>query len=107
MQLTTPQLTEDPIELGWWVEVITEMPLCTYYFGDFDSQEKAEWAKGFYVDELAKDGAEGISTQLKHCQAQDLTNFEDESRSSSVIILPPTIKWRSRSQPDGVRYRYG
>ncbi len=98
MELTTPRLTDEDLELGWWVEVITENPLCTYYFGDFESREKAEWATGFYVKDLEKDGAEGISTQLKHCQVEELTNFEDELRSSSVMILPPTIKWRSRYQ---------
>lgn len=103
MKLKSPISVEETNEFGWWIEIITHHPVCTYYFGDYDTKEKAEWASGFYVEDLKKDGAEEISTEIKYVKAGELTDLEDEWRAGSVVILPPTLKWRSRTHRMGTR----
>jgi len=85
-------------EVGWWVEIITQSPFCTYYFGAFDTLDRAEIAKSCYVEALEQDGACGISTRVQQGSPTNISHFEDEGRESSVVIIPPTIKWRFGSQ---------
>jgi hypothetical protein len=55
-------------QLGWWVEINTSVPLCTYYFGPFDSQTEARDSRAGYVDDLNQEGARDIVALIKHCQ---------------------------------------
>lgn len=60
-------------QLSWWVEINTSVPLCTYYFGPFDSQAEARDSRTGYVDDLCKEGARGIVALIKHCHPEKLT----------------------------------
>lgn len=71
-------LTEERIDFGWWIEVVTALPGCTYYFGPFASTQEAQLAKVGYIEDLRQEGAKEITLQLKQCQPQNLTIFEDE-----------------------------
>ena len=44
---------------AWWIEIKTNQPACTYYFGPFDSELEAMAAKGGRV--VRPPGA------MKHC----------------------------------------
>ncbi len=68
---------EDSIELGWWVEIITAFPYCTYYFGPFATQQEADAAQLGYTEDLKQEGAYGISIQIKRCQPKELTTCRD------------------------------
>jgi hypothetical protein len=59
--------------LSWWIEINTSVPLCTYYFGPFDSQAEARDSRTGYVDDLYQEGARDIVTLIKHCQPNKLT----------------------------------
>ena len=59
--------------LAWWVEVTTETPACTYYFGPFLSSKAAATAKGGYVEDLEQEGAQGIKVMLKRFKPTRLT----------------------------------
>lgn len=59
--------------LSWWVEINTAVPLCTYYFGPFDSQAEARDSRTGYVDDLCLEGARDIVALIKHCQPKNLT----------------------------------
>jgi hypothetical protein len=61
--------------LAWWVEVITNQPHCTYYFGPFLSAQEAEQAKGGYIEDLEKESAHGIVANVKRCKPQKLTVY--------------------------------
>jgi len=63
--------------LAFWVEIVTETPRCTYYFGPFVSTQEAEQAKGGYVEDLENEGAQGISVTVKRCKPTNLTIFDD------------------------------
>lgn len=60
-------------ELSWWVEINTSVPLCTYYFGPFDTQEEARNSRTDYVNDLYQEGARDIVALVKHCQPNRLT----------------------------------
>jgi hypothetical protein len=62
---------------AWWVEIITEHPSCTYYFGPFLSHREAQDAEAGYEEDLRQEGAQHISVQIKRCQPVELTLSED------------------------------
>jgi hypothetical protein len=63
-------------ELGWWLEISTQNPPCTLFFGPYDSDTEAESLQPGYVEDLSQEGAEGIASQVKWCQPQQLTVLE-------------------------------
>ena len=36
----------------WWVEIVTDLPRCTYYFGPFDTDKEASSNIPGYVEDL-------------------------------------------------------
>ncbi len=69
---------EDRSELGWWIEIVTAVPCCTYYFGPFASQQEADAAQVGYSEDLRQEGAYGITIQIKRCQPRELTTCRDD-----------------------------
>jgi hypothetical protein len=59
--------------LSWWVEINTSVPLCTYYFGPFDSQAEARDSRTGYVDDLYHEGVRDVIALVKRCQPRRLT----------------------------------
>lgn len=62
---------------AWWVEIVTENPRCTYYFGPFIRRNDAESATVGYVEDLEVEGAQKINVVVKRCKPNNLTVFED------------------------------
>jgi hypothetical protein len=62
---------------AWWVEIITENPRCTYYFGPFASSKEAEVAKAGYVEDLEQEGAQGLRLTIKRCKPDNLTIYDE------------------------------
>ncbi len=58
---------------AWWVEITTERPACTYYFGPFATAVEADAAKGGYVEDLEGESAQGIQVTIKRCKPTQLT----------------------------------
>ncbi|UBF28038.1 DUF1816 domain-containing protein [Kovacikia minuta CCNUW1] len=65
------------VGLAWWVEVKTETPRCTYYFGPFPKANLAEISKAGYVADLEQEGAQGIAVSVKRCKPAKLTVSDD------------------------------
>ncbi len=63
--------------LAWWVEIATQTPRCTYYFGPFLSCADAKKAIKGYVDDLEQEGAQGIAINVKRCKPNVLTIGDD------------------------------
>lgn len=63
--------------LAWWVEVSTQNPRCTYYFGPFLNGAEAQAASQGYVEDLETEGAQGITVNVKKCKPENLTIAED------------------------------
>lgn len=63
----------------WWVKVETQVPICTYYFGPFDSIQEAESCHGDYIQDLREEGAQGISYIIEQACPRQLTIVGDEA----------------------------
>lgn len=74
------------VGLAWWVEVKTETPHCTYYFGPFGGAKAAEASKAGYVADLEQEGAQGISVSVKRCKPVKLTVSDDLGEQGSQGI---------------------
>lgn len=77
--------------LAWWVEIITEAPKCTYYFGPFATAKEAQAAQSGYIQDLEQEGAKGIRVEVKRCKPQDLTVHDelDEEVRAKKRMSPP------------------
>jgi hypothetical protein len=62
---------------AWWVEIVTQNPRCTYYFGPFLSVKEANAAKAGYLEDLEQEGAQGIAVAVKRCKPKNLTVADD------------------------------
>ena len=62
----------------WWVEIITNFPRCTYYFGPFDSDKEALTHTPGYIEDLESEGSQRVSIIIKRCQPSELTICEGE-----------------------------
>jgi hypothetical protein len=62
-------------KFGWacWLEITTEQPACTYYFGPFLRSHEAIAAKAGFIEDLLSEGAEIKSVVIKRCRPQNLT----------------------------------
>lgn len=65
-----------PSSLQWWLKVATESPICTYYFGPFDSVQEAELSQSDYLRDLTEEGAKITSIKVEQGQPSQLTIFE-------------------------------
>jgi len=62
----------------WWVKIETQTPRCTYYFGPFDNAKEAQQTKPGFVEDLEKEGAEGIMVLVSQFDPQTLTICEED-----------------------------
>lgn len=63
--------------LAWWVEITTQNPRCTYYFGPFLNAANAKAAIKGYVEDLEHEGAQGFAINVKRCKPDSLTIADD------------------------------
>jgi hypothetical protein len=84
----------ESLGLAWWVEVVTDNPACTYYFGPFGSSQEAEAEKPGYVQDLEQEGAQGFQIRVKRCKPTQLTIFEEGS-ASQVRRVPVAVSGQS------------
>jgi len=67
----------EKMEKDWWLEIVTEKPNCTYYFGPFVSQRAAQFASCGYLKDLEQERPQMITLTIKQCQPEKLTIFEE------------------------------
>jgi Domain of unknown function (DUF1816) len=68
---------------AWWVEITTERPHCTYYFGPFTSAVEADAAKIGYVEDLESESAQGIQVTIKRCKPAQMTiDYDDDAQAA-------------------------
>ncbi|WP_051352915.1 DUF1816 domain-containing protein [Picosynechococcus sp. NKBG15041c] len=61
----------------WWVRIQTLDPLCTYYFGPFDTKIEALMAQFGYIEDLETENAQGIQVVIDQFSPKELTICED------------------------------
>ena len=74
--------------LAFWVEVVTDTPRCTYYFGPFLSEKEATDAKDGYIEDLESEGAQGITVKVKRCKPSNLTIFDEQGEGFEFSPMP-------------------
>lgn len=74
--------------LAFWVEIITEDPNCTYYFGPFLSAQEGHVAKAGYLEDLESEGANTRTVSVKRCKPSRLTLAEDLEKNPDWGIVP-------------------
>jgi Domain of unknown function (DUF1816) len=63
---------------AWWIEIFTEQPKCTYYFGPFAGAGEAEVASKGFIEDLECEFAQDIKTKIdRYCQPDLLTIEHD------------------------------
>jgi hypothetical protein len=70
---------------AWWIEVVTDAPRCTYYFGPFSSQDEAKEETPGYLEDLTIEGAQGIRSEIKRCKPGQLTIDEEALGSRNRV----------------------
>lgn len=78
----------DILGLAYWVEISTDLPKCTYYFGPFLSKEEAQQEEGGYLDDLKEEGAIGISVAIKQVKPSQLTVFDEADDAANFKKIP-------------------
>lgn len=73
---------------AFWVEVKTETPACTYYFGPFPNAQEAESARPGYIEDLVEEGAQGIETKISQMQPEELTIEHSSGESIDHEVRP-------------------
>jgi hypothetical protein len=58
---------------AWWVEITTDRPHCTYYFGPFATAVEADEAKAGYIEDLESESAQGMQVAIKRCKPVQMT----------------------------------
>jgi Domain of unknown function (DUF1816) len=80
--------------LAYWVEIVTDYPRCTYYFGPFLSYKEAQKAHGGYVEDLQQENAQGISVTIERTKPANLTIFDEkeelQQKFKRVVTLSGT-----------------
>ncbi len=77
--------------LAWWVEIKTEQPQCTYYFGPFATSNEAESARPGYVEDLEKENAQNIRVAIRRGKPDQLTIFEESKGSEEGSDRTPAF----------------
>ena len=67
----------ETVGLAVWIEIVTDSPHCTYYFGPFTSESEAEAAKLGYIEDLEAEGSKGLAISVKRCKPKNLTIYDD------------------------------
>ena len=65
------------IGLSFWIEITTDKPTCTYYFGPFLTKKEAQATQSGYIEDLKNEGAQDINANIKRCKPQNLTIFNE------------------------------
>ncbi|NJL82902.1 MAG: DUF1816 domain-containing protein [Chloroflexaceae bacterium] len=75
----------DALGLAFWIEILTEQPRCTYFFGPFLTRGEAEASQSGYLEDLEVEGATEIRVNIKRCKPENLTIFDEEADRRSPL----------------------
>lgn len=80
---------------AWWIEIKTESPKCTYFFGPFSQEAEAQTAKAGYVEDLEQEGAQRIQVEVKQCADPDQLTISEDSEDYRGGIPSPAFSGQS------------
>ncbi|BAQ65258.1 DUF1816 domain-containing protein [Geminocystis sp. NIES-3709] len=77
----------DLFGLACWLEITTDAPRCTYYFGPFLTTKDARMSQDGYIEDLTEEGAKGVMVAIKRFKPKDLTIFDEVSESKAFTPI--------------------
>ena len=60
-------------EFGWWIKIVTNKPICIYYFGVFSSYSEAKKYQSGYIEDLKEEGSKIVNIGIQKCLPKQLT----------------------------------
>jgi hypothetical protein len=78
----------DFIGQAYWIKVTTINPSCTYYFGPFSTVKEAQLAQPGFIEDLENENAKDIKAEIKCCQPQELTIFDELNDNPNYHFRP-------------------
>jgi len=76
---------------AFWIEIITENPKCTYYFGPFLNGLEAIAAKAGYVEDLTTEGATILKLEVNRCKPPEMLTIEEDLGGDLDRGTKPTL----------------
>ncbi len=76
---------------AWWIEVKTDQPPCTYYFGPFDIAQEAELAKQGYIEDLEQEGAKNVQATVMNCKAPQQLTVDNNGAGATFPKVKPAF----------------
>lgn len=76
----------DSFGLAYWVKIVSDNPLCTYYFGPFLTSDEAEKAQEGYVEDLIGEGARVDKLEIMRCKPQNLTVYDESNEPLNIQL---------------------
>lgn len=80
---------------AWWIEVKTESPTCTYYFGPFGDKAEAQMAKAGYIEDLEQEGAQRIQASITRCSYPENLTISDDTEDYRGGFSSPIFSGQS------------
>ncbi|NEQ30943.1 MAG: DUF1816 domain-containing protein [Leptolyngbya sp. SIO4C5] len=72
----------------WWIEIVTQTPKCTYFFGPFSSEEEAQIAQVGYIEDLEQEGAVQIASSIQRCSRPEELTIDESTDGMGGIPSP-------------------
>ncbi len=76
---------------AWWIEIKTNQPACTYYFGPFTSEAEAASMKGGYIEDLEQEGAQNIRSVVQYCSDPVQLTITEEGEGYLTSRVPAAL----------------
>lgn len=74
--------------LAYWIEIKTEFPKCTYYFGPFLTENEARSNQAGYLEDLKGEGAVNIQVEIKKTKPEQITIFDEADETVNFKRIP-------------------
>ncbi len=71
----------------YWIEIVTDKPICTYYFGPFLTRKEANLAQSGFIEDLETENAKVTKVETKRCQPQELTIVSPSNDNSDFAFV--------------------
>lgn len=79
-----------------WIEIVTQGPQCTYYFGPFLSTTEAEAACQGYLEDLKQEGSVVVSVRMDRFKPHVLTIYDESfDRLPMPLFSRLSADWQS------------
>jgi len=74
--------------LAYWIEIKTDIPKCTYYFGPFLTEGEARSNQAGYLEDLKGEGAVNIQLAIKKIRPEQITIFDEADETVNFKRIP-------------------